>query len=268
MARHKIALIGAGLIGGTLAHLIGLKELGDVVHVRHRRRHAAGQGARHRAVRAGRRLRRQAVPAPTAYDGDRGRRCLHRHRRRAAQARHEPRRSARHQSQGDGAGRRRHQEIRARTPSSSASPTRSTPWSGRCRSPPACRSNMVVGMAGVLDSRALPLFPRRRIQRLGRGRHRLRARRPRRHHGAAGRAIRPSPAFRCPISSRWAGSRRSGSTRSSSAPATAAPRSSACSRPARPSTRRRPRRSRWPRATSRTRSACCPAPPISTASTA
>jgi malate dehydrogenase len=31
MARHKIALIGAGQIGGTLAHLVGLKELGDVV---------------------------------------------------------------------------------------------------------------------------------------------------------------------------------------------------------------------------------------------
>ena len=30
MARNKIALIGAGMIGGTLAHLIGLKELGDV----------------------------------------------------------------------------------------------------------------------------------------------------------------------------------------------------------------------------------------------
>jgi malate dehydrogenase len=31
MARTKIALIGAGMIGGTLAHLVGLKELGDVV---------------------------------------------------------------------------------------------------------------------------------------------------------------------------------------------------------------------------------------------
>jgi len=30
MARSKIALIGAGNIGGTLAHMIGLKELGDV----------------------------------------------------------------------------------------------------------------------------------------------------------------------------------------------------------------------------------------------
>jgi malate dehydrogenase len=33
MARHKIALIGAGQIGGTLALLAGLKELGDVVLV-------------------------------------------------------------------------------------------------------------------------------------------------------------------------------------------------------------------------------------------
>jgi malate dehydrogenase len=31
MSRSKIALIGAGQIGGTLAHLAGLKELGDVV---------------------------------------------------------------------------------------------------------------------------------------------------------------------------------------------------------------------------------------------
>src|SRR5438105_13220475 len=31
MARDKIALIGSGQIGATLAHLVGLKELGDVV---------------------------------------------------------------------------------------------------------------------------------------------------------------------------------------------------------------------------------------------
>ncbi len=31
MARNKIALVGAGNIGGTLAHLAGLKNLGDVV---------------------------------------------------------------------------------------------------------------------------------------------------------------------------------------------------------------------------------------------
>ena len=33
MSRNKIALIGAGNIGGTLAHLAGLKELGDVALV-------------------------------------------------------------------------------------------------------------------------------------------------------------------------------------------------------------------------------------------
>ena len=31
MARNKIALIGAGMIGGTLAHLAGIRELGDIV---------------------------------------------------------------------------------------------------------------------------------------------------------------------------------------------------------------------------------------------
>ena len=31
MARAKIALIGSGMIGGTLAHIAAMKELGDVV---------------------------------------------------------------------------------------------------------------------------------------------------------------------------------------------------------------------------------------------
>src|SRR3546814_19570410 len=31
MARKKIALIGAGMIGGTLAHLAATKEMGDIV---------------------------------------------------------------------------------------------------------------------------------------------------------------------------------------------------------------------------------------------
>src|SRR5215216_1006232 len=33
MARTKIALIGAGMIGGTLAHLAAIKEMGDTVLV-------------------------------------------------------------------------------------------------------------------------------------------------------------------------------------------------------------------------------------------
>jgi len=31
MARNKIALVGSGMIGGTLAHMIALRELGDIV---------------------------------------------------------------------------------------------------------------------------------------------------------------------------------------------------------------------------------------------
>jgi malate dehydrogenase len=31
MARNKIALIGAGMIGGTLAHLAGIREMGDII---------------------------------------------------------------------------------------------------------------------------------------------------------------------------------------------------------------------------------------------
>ena len=31
MARNKIALVGAGQVGGTIALLAGLKQLGDIV---------------------------------------------------------------------------------------------------------------------------------------------------------------------------------------------------------------------------------------------
>ena len=67
MARTKIALIGAGMIGGTLAHLIGLKELGDVVLFDIVDGVARRQGARHRPVRRGRGLRRQAASRTNAY---------------------------------------------------------------------------------------------------------------------------------------------------------------------------------------------------------
>ena len=111
MARKKIALIGAGQIGGTLALLAALKELGDIVLFDIVDGVPQGKaldlaefdsrGGRQRAVAGRERLRRHR----------RGRRG-HRHRRRSAEARHEPRRPARHQSQGDGRGRRGDQGAR------------------------------------------------------------------------------------------------------------------------------------------------------------
>ena len=90
MARKKIALIGAGQIGGTLAHLAGLKELGDVVMFDIAEGIPQGKGLD------------LAESSPVdgfdaAYKGTQilhgycRRRCRHRHRRCAAQAGHEPR---------------------------------------------------------------------------------------------------------------------------------------------------------------------------------
>ena len=60
--------------------------------------------------------------------------------------------------------------------------------------------NMVVGMAGVLDSARFRYFLADEFDVSVEGRDRDDARRPRRRHGAAGRAIRPSAACRCPTS--------------------------------------------------------------------
>ena len=105
MARPKIALIGAGQIGGTLAHLIGLRELGDVVlfDIVEGMPQGKSLDLAQSAPVDGFDARMSGTNAYDAIEGA----GLHRHRRRAAQARHEPRRSPRHQSQGHGAGRRR-----------------------------------------------------------------------------------------------------------------------------------------------------------------
>ena len=184
MARPKIALIGAGQIGGTLAHLAALKELGDVVLFDIAEGIPQGKALDIAESAPGRRLRRGAH-GHQRLRGHRRRRRLHRHRRRAAQAGHEPRRPARHQPQGDEVGRRGHRAPTRRTPSSSASPTRSTPWSGRCASSPACRTAKVCGMAGVLDSARFRHFLAEEFGVSVKDVTRLRARRPRRHHGAA-----------------------------------------------------------------------------------
>ena len=63
MARAKIALIGSGMIGGTLAHLIGLKELGDVVLFDIMEGMPQGKSLDIARVLAGRRLRRRLSKA-------------------------------------------------------------------------------------------------------------------------------------------------------------------------------------------------------------
>jgi malate dehydrogenase len=150
MARTKIALIGAGQIGGTLAHLAGLKELGDVVlfdiaeGVPQGKALDIAQSARWKA----------STPSWSGHQRlcrHRRRRCLHRHRRRAAQAGHEPRRPLGINlkvMKSVGAG------IKQHAPNAFVicitNPLDAMVWALRefCGLP----HNKVVGMAGVLDS--------------------------------------------------------------------------------------------------------------------
>ena len=183
MARDKIALIGSGQIGGTLAHLIGLKELGDVVmfdiaegvpqgkaldiaqsspvdgfdaHLTGANSYDALDGAKVCIVTAG-------VPRKPGMSRDD---LLSINLKVMEQV---------------GAG------IKKYAPDAFVicitNPLDAMVWALQKAS--GMPHKKVVGMAGVLELLALPLFPGRRIQRLGRRRHRLRARRPRRHHGAA-----------------------------------------------------------------------------------
>ncbi len=107
MARKKIALIGAGMIGGTLAHLAAMRELGDIVLFDIAEGIPEGKALDISQAGPGRRFRRQAQ-GHVGLCRHRRRRRLHRHRRRCPQAGHEPRRSARNQPQGDEVGRRGH----------------------------------------------------------------------------------------------------------------------------------------------------------------
>ena len=91
MARAKIALIGAGMIGGTLAHIVAREELGDVILFDIAEGTPQGKAldlAQATAV-FGKDARLRGA---NAYADIAGSRCLHRHRGRAAQAGHEPRR--------------------------------------------------------------------------------------------------------------------------------------------------------------------------------
>ena len=226
MARTKIALLGAGMIGGTLAHLIGLKELGDVVLFDIVEGVPGGKGLD--IAQAGAVEGYDAKYKPTnAYADIEGADVIIITAGVPQEARHEPRRSARHQPQGDGAGRRRHQEVRAQRL--------------RHRHHQPARRHGVGAAEGLRPAqeqgdrhgrrarhRPLPHLPRRGAEGLGGGRVRARARRPRRRHGAD-RALlhgRRHSAAR----SRQDGLAQPGpaSTPSSSARARAAARSSTC----------------------------------------
>ncbi len=90
--RKKIALIGAGQIGGTLALLAGQRSLGDVVLVDIMEGVAKGKALDLQETRGVFGFDVElAGSGTTDYSAMAGRRRLHRHRGRPPQAGHEPR---------------------------------------------------------------------------------------------------------------------------------------------------------------------------------
>ncbi len=180
--RKKVTIVGAGNVGATAAHWIASKELADVVLIDVVEGVPQGKGSTFsKPCRLKNRLPHHRHERLRRYRKLRYRRH---HGGHPAQAGDEPRRSAQHELQDHvrrgGQGRREF----ARTASSSSFPIRSTPWrrprSGSRSSPrPRDRHGRRAGFG------ALPHLHRRGAERLGGERHRVRARRPRRHHGAA-----------------------------------------------------------------------------------
>jgi malate dehydrogenase len=265
MARDKIALIGSGQIGGTLAHLIGLKELGDVVMF------DIAEG-----VPQGKALDiAQSSPVDgfdAHYTGANSYEALDNAKvcivtagvpRKPGMSRDDLLSINLKVMEQVGAG------IKKYAPDAFVicitNPLDAMVWALQKAS--GLPHKKVVGMAGVLDSSRFRYFLADEFNVsvedvtafvLGG------------HGDTMVPLVKYSTVAGIPLPDlvRWVGPRRRASTRSSTAPATAAPRSSICSRPALPSMRLRPRQSRWPRAICATRSACWPAPPISTANTA
>ena len=226
MARKKIALVGAGHIGGTLALLIGLKELGDVVLF------DVVEG-----VPQGKALDlAQSAPIEgfdasyvgsndyAAIDGADVVIVTAGFPRKPGMSRDDLL-SANYKviaTVGEA--------IKKHCPGAFVivitNPLDAMVWVMReaCGLP----HHRVVGMAGVLDSARFRYFLAEELKVSvedvtafvlgGHGDD----------HGPACCAIRPWPAFPCRIWSRWVGPRKSGSTRSSTARATAAERSSGC----------------------------------------
>ena len=184
MARHKIALIGAGQIGGTLAHLVGLKELGDVVLFDIAEGVPQGKGldiaesapvdgfdAKYKGANDYADIAGADVIIVTAGVP-----------RKPGMSRDDLIGINLKVMEAVGNG------IKQHAPDAFVicitNPLDAMVWALQKFS--GLKPEKIVGMAGVLELGPLPPLPGRRVRRLGQGRDRLRARRPRRRHGAAG----------------------------------------------------------------------------------
>lgn len=137
MARKKIALIGSGMIGGTLAHLASLKELGDVVLFDIADGIPQGKGldiAQSGPVE-GFNAKLTGASDYAAIEGADVCIVTAGVARKPGMSRDDLLGINLKVMEQVGAGIKKY----APNASSSASPTRSTRWSGRCRSSPACR---------------------------------------------------------------------------------------------------------------------------------
>ena len=156
MARNKIALIGAGNIGGTLAHLIGLKELGDVVLFDVFGGVAAGKALDIMQSGPVDGLRR-ADDRRFRLRRDQRRGCGDRHRGLPAHARHVARRPHRQERRRDRRGGCGHQgALPDAFVITITNPLDAMVWVMKQKS--GLPANRVVGMAGVLDSSRFRLF--------------------------------------------------------------------------------------------------------------
>ena len=228
MARTKIALIGAGMIGGTLAHICPAKELGDIVLV-----DMMGGVAKGKGLDLSKRLPsmawtpRSPAPASLEYSAIEGADvCI--------VTAGVPRKPG--MSRDDliginlkvmeqvGAG------IKQHAPNAFVicitNPLDAMVWALQKFS--GLPTNKVIGMAGVLNSARFCLLPVRKGRRLDRGREGVDAGRPWRRHGADGALLdhRRRAAARL-RQARHVHARRN-STRWSSARAGAAARSWPC----------------------------------------
>ena len=183
MARPKIALIGAGQIGGTLAHLAAIKELGDIVLFDIAEGTPQGKAldiAESGPAEGFDAVLKGANDYADIADADV---CIV-----TAGVPRKPGMSRDDllginlkvmKSVGEG--------IRAHAPDAFVicitNPLDAMVWALREFS--GLPHNKVCGMAGVLDSARFRHFLSRRIRRLDARRHRLRPWRPRRHDGAA-----------------------------------------------------------------------------------